>query len=134
MAYLDVEAGRLLRPALKAMSNGVTPDVPREAGLDPVGNLGRFFTRGVSALTAALQPEFAPAGAAADFAAKNDTAAEAAAAAAAAKFWQELQGICWCPVSGSVFSLHGWHQLFCNQQQLARCRRVRRVFCNCHVF
>jgi hypothetical protein len=96
LVYLDVEAGRLLRPTFSPVPDRVAPNTPREASLDPVGHLGRLFSRGVSVLSAALQPEFAPNAAAAVVGAAD--AEKEAAAAAAAKFWEELRGICWCPV------------------------------------
>ena len=87
------------------MLNDLAADTPREASLDPVGHLGRLFSRGVSVLSAALQPEYAPGAVPATADAAD--AEKKAAATAAAKFWEDLRGICWCPVRGFLLQSLG---------------------------
>ncbi len=105
LAYLDAEAGRLLRPALRAMPDGAVTNNPRDATADPAGHFSRLFSRGVSVLTAALQPEFVSAAEASAPPAAKGTDADAAAASAA-KFWEQLRGVCWCPVRHAPHCVH----------------------------
>ena len=86
LAYLEVEATRLLRqPQPPQPTDATTPRV------DSVQQFGRLFSRGVSALSQALQlPEGAGGGGC-----KKDGVL---AADSAAEFWSELSRICWCPV------------------------------------
>lgn len=92
MAYLEVEAGRLLRPAAP------TTDAS-SGGVDPVQHLGRLFTRGVSALSHALQLPDEPSSWNGGGGGGGEKEAPASAGSdAVQRFWRELRSISWCPV------------------------------------
>lgn len=100
LAYLEVEAGRLLRPDPPAA------EAPA-AGVDPVRHLGRLFTRGVSALTQALQlpDESSCWNSSGSGIGSKESSSEDAGNEAVERFWKELRAISWCPVRSSILGV-----------------------------